>query len=168
MTVPSPKLDGEKYIRGDNWLGVALASLMKLPRERIRELGSLAFLRLNGSGLNEQQTFLLDDCFGTYLDVDVATRREISGTMQSVKPSGDSTMRQNKSMLKIMFEEGQEEGRELGLRLGRLELIEAQLDSRFGTLSESVLAALRGMTDAEIRSLAIRLPKAETLAELGL
>jgi len=176
LYVGLPRLDGESYIHGENWLGVALASLMKLPEERIAELGLLAFQKLNSAGLNEQRTFLLNDCFDTYLEIDDKLRKAIVGRIQFHRQKGDTTMRQNKSMFAIMREEGIAEGREEGredglaegLRLGRLELIEAQLDSKFGTLAEASLKTLRSLTDAEIRNLGLKLAEAESLAELGL
>lgn len=40
LYVGLPGLDGVQYVQGDNWLGVALAALMKIPREQIAWLGA--------------------------------------------------------------------------------------------------------------------------------
>src|SRR4029078_4828473 len=45
LYVGLPGLDGVKYVQGDNWLGVALAALMKIPHERVAWLGAEALRR---------------------------------------------------------------------------------------------------------------------------
>jgi hypothetical protein len=39
LYVGLPALEAVKYVQGDNWLGVALAALMKMPKEWIAEMG---------------------------------------------------------------------------------------------------------------------------------
>ncbi len=41
-----PRLDGLKYLQGDNWLGVALSALMKIPADRRAWLKAEALRRL--------------------------------------------------------------------------------------------------------------------------
>ena len=65
-------------------------------------------------------------------------------------------------------DEGREMGRDEGRRLGHLELLEAQLESRFGPLPEESLAKLRALPDDRLRPLAIALTAAGMLGELGL
>ena len=47
LYVGLPGLDGVEYVQGDTWLGVALAALMKIPRERAAWLGAEALRRLS-------------------------------------------------------------------------------------------------------------------------
>src|SRR5262249_22820651 len=46
LYVGLPALDGVQYVQGDNWLGVALAALMRIPRDRVAWLGAEALRRL--------------------------------------------------------------------------------------------------------------------------
>jgi hypothetical protein len=36
-------------VQGDNWLGVAVAALMRIPKERVAWLGAEAFRRIKGA-----------------------------------------------------------------------------------------------------------------------
>ena len=45
LYVGLPGLDAVKYVQGENWLGVALAALMKIPAEQVAWLGAGAFKR---------------------------------------------------------------------------------------------------------------------------
>ena len=60
------------------------------------------------------------------------------------------------------------EGEQKGRRIGQFELLEAQLTTRFGPLSEESLTALRALTDDRLRTLSVELLSAKSLAELGL
>jgi len=56
-----PALDAVEYVHGDNWLGVALAALMKIPKDRAAWLGAEALRRIQEAPLNDQQRFLLGE-----------------------------------------------------------------------------------------------------------
>ena len=184
LYVGLPALDGEAYLRGDNWIGVALSSLMKLPKDRIADLGLLAFQRLQTAGLNEQQTFLLTDCFDSYLDIGEDQMKQISATMDVGKIPGEKIMFPKRTVLSFLKEsareeglqegrhEGRHEGRELGLasglRMGRLEVLEAILETKFGSLSSSALEKLRQLPDEALHALPVAVAKAGSLSELGL
>ena len=64
--------------------------------------------------------------------------------------------------------EGRQEGRQESIRAGHLEFIEAQLDSKFGSLSVETLSVLRSLPDDQLKKLAIAIPNAQSLADLGL
>ncbi len=76
------------------------------------------------------------------------------------------------SVVNEWIEEGRVEGlrvgRVEGLRVGQVELLEAQLTTRFGTLSEVSLAALRALPDDRLKAVSTALLSAKSLAELGL
>ena len=55
-----------------------------------------------------------------------------------------------------------------GRRLGLLEVLEAQLDTKFGPLGPELLAELRALPDDRLLALARTIPSATTLDELGL
>ena len=76
LYVGLPALDGVEYVQGDNWLGVALAALMRIPPERAAWLGAEALRRIKDAPLTEQQRFLLGECVQAYLPLDEEQQRE--------------------------------------------------------------------------------------------
>jgi len=70
LYVGLPALDAVEYLQGANWLGVALASLMRVPKDQMASLGAEAYRRIAGAPLNDQQKFLLQDCMEAYLPLD--------------------------------------------------------------------------------------------------
>ena len=72
------------------------------------------------------------------------------------------------SVVNEWIEEGRVEGRVEGLRVGQVELLEAQLTTRFGTLSGVSLAALRALPADRLKAVSTALLSAKSLAEVGL
>lgn len=157
-----PALDAEEYVRGDNWLGVALAALMRMPAERAVELGVEALRRISDAPVTEQQRYLLGECVEAYLPVDEEASRRFRSIIES-----NATGRVY-AVNKTTYDRGREAGLEAGIRAGRLELLEAQLDAQFGPPTAETLAKLRAVSDDQLKQLAVALPKAKTLADLGL
>jgi hypothetical protein len=166
LYVGLPGLDAEAYLRGDNWLGVALSALMRLPRERAAEYGAEALRRLGTAPLTEQQRFLLGDCVEAYLPLDPAQTQEFERILEANSIEGVPAV--NKTRYEKALEQGVEQGLERGRRAGQIELLEALLTDRFGSLSEESLAKLRALPDAALRQLGGDLLKAPSLAALGL
>lgn len=158
LYVGLPGLAAEPYLRGDNWLGVALSALMRIPRELITEYGAEAFRRLGGAVLTPQQRFLLGDCVDAYLDVEGAERDRF---WRIVDQESTGEVR---AMHKTRIEVAEEKAR----RAAVLELLEAQIVGRFGPLSEDSLARLRAMSDDAMRQVALNIHAAASLADLGL
>lgn len=185
LYVGLPALDAEQYIRGDNWLGVALAALMRFPKDRISELGLEALRRIGGAELNEQKRYLLDECVEAYLPVETGELDRLR-SMIPVSAGGKSmaTLRRNVTSYDIGIDkaraegraegrmagliEGHMEGRDEGRALGQVELLEALLETRFGKLPAESLAKLREVPDDRLKPMAIALTTAKSLAELGL
>src|SRR5262249_6846494 len=65
-----PGLDGEQYALGENVLGAALSSLMRVPEERRAELYAVALKRIAKSGENDYRQYLLAECLEAYADLD--------------------------------------------------------------------------------------------------
>src|SRR5438067_469618 len=65
-----PALDAETYLGGESLLGVALTSLMRVPRERRVELQAEALDRIARAGENDWRRFLLGECLQAYSDLD--------------------------------------------------------------------------------------------------
>ena len=70
LYVGLPALDAVKYVEGANWLGVALAALMRIPKDRVAWLGAEALRRIQAAPLSDQQRFMLGECVQAYLPLD--------------------------------------------------------------------------------------------------
>jgi len=166
LYVGLPGLNAEDYVKGDNWLGVALAALMRIPDDRIIALGQDALERISAAPVTEQRRFLLGECVEAYLPVHQQVIDEYRDRM--IRTSITRVPPVNKTSYMTGKEEGREAGREEGRRIALIELLEAQLESRFGPLSSESLARLRELPDDRLKQLGIALVSAGSLAELGL
>lgn len=63
LYVGLPALDALEYLEKDNWLGWALTSLMRIPREKVIELGAEALRRIAGTSLSDQKKFFSASVF---------------------------------------------------------------------------------------------------------
>lgn len=171
LYVGLPGLEAERYAAGDNWLGVALSALMKIPKARAVELGTLALKRLKTAGLTDQQRYLLEECVEAYLPVNDEALAAIRDIIEPLKHREKNVARNKTSYdlgLAAGRQEGRQEGREEGIRTVLVENLEAYLDTKFGPLPGLTLAGLRAKSTEELRTLALAWPKAQSLAELGL
>ena len=75
LYVGLPALDALEYLQGANWLGVALAALMKIPKDRIAWLGAEALRRITAAPMSDQKRFLLGECVQAYLPMDEEQQR---------------------------------------------------------------------------------------------
>ena len=174
-----PGLDAETYLQGDNWLGVALSALMKIPKGLAAEYGAEALRRLaEAASLNEQQRFLLGDCVEAYLPVDAMEVKRFQDILTSNSTEGVRAMNKTtydrgieagieKGMEKGI-ERGIERGIETGRRVGQLEFLEAMLDAKFGPLTPECLNRLHQLSDDRLMAIARAIPAAGGLAELGI
>ncbi|MBI1830544.1 MAG: DUF4351 domain-containing protein [Planctomycetes bacterium] len=153
LYVGLPALDAIKYVRGDNWLGVALAALMKIPREQIPRLGAEALRRILAAPLSDQQRFLLGECVEAYLPLDEVQQREFEKLVMGDSEKGVPAVN------KTSFEKGEEQGRREALR--------EQLEDRFGPLPVTVTERLQQMSLAELVPLCKAILHAQSLKDLG-
>src|SRR5438128_1830065 len=72
LYVGLPALDAVQYVQGDNWLGVALSALMRIPKDRVAWLGAEALRRIKDAPVTDQQRFILAECVQAYLPLDEA------------------------------------------------------------------------------------------------
>ena len=72
-----PALDGEPYATGENLLGVALSTLMRVPPEKRAELYAEGLKRIARSGENDWRRFLLAECLEAYADLDEAQKERL-------------------------------------------------------------------------------------------
>ncbi|OWK37460.1 hypothetical protein FRUB_06580 [Fimbriiglobus ruber] len=172
LYVGLPGLNAEPYMTGDNWLGVALSALMRIPEDRAEELGLAVLRRLSSAPVTDQQRYLLSECFEAYLPIEPGRLAELRGILAAETLGGTSPMQRNKTSYdigkEVGWQEGRQEGRQEGLRLGQLLALETMLENQFGPLSAETLLALRALPNDALRQLVILVPKSKSLAELGL
>ena len=142
LYVGLPALNAEEYVEGENWLGVALSALMRMPPGRAAELGAEALRRISEAPVSERHRLLLGDCVEAYLDVPATEQARFRAILEQ-NATGRLT-----PMNKTTFDRGLEEGIEKGIEKGDLlarramltELLEAKFGSVPGDLSERVAA----------------------------
>lgn len=76
-------LDADRYLRQENWLGVALAALMRVPRERRIELAGEALERIVHCPENVYRKTLLCECVSAYLPTDEEQRRQFEDMVRN-------------------------------------------------------------------------------------
>jgi hypothetical protein len=162
LYVGLPGLDAIKYVEGDNWLGVALAALMSIPKDRVAWLGAEALRRLQAAPLSDQKRYFLAECVEAYLPLDEIQKREFDQILATEAYKGARTMNVT------TFEKGVEKGFEKGIETGRRDSLREALESRFGPLPTRAVAKLDQLKLDQIRLLQKNASKAESLKELGL
>lgn len=165
LYVGLPGLNAEEYVGGENWLGVALSALMRMPRERVMELGAEALVRISGApGLTTQQRFLLGECVETYLDLPEADTQRFHDMIES-RATG-RVYPVNKTSYDRGKEAGREEGQQLGLLNGLRAAVRELLEAKAGPLPEELLARITTAGDpADLRRWLIAAGTVNTLAE---
>ncbi len=166
LYVGLPALDGLKYVQGDNWLGVALSALMKIPKEKVAWLGAEALRRLVEAPLTDQQKFLLAECVQAYLPLDEAQQQEYERIVAGEPYQGVTAM--NTTWFEKGIKKGREEGREEGREIGLRDVLPDQLQDRFGPLPDKVLDRLQKMSGEELTKVGKALVRAKSLKDLGL
>lgn len=153
-----PALDAEKYLTGENILGVALAALMRVSLEQRAGLKKRAFERLAKSPENDTRRYLLYECVDAYLRLEGP---ELSQFVAWLDRVADPEV---KAMGTTFLGKAREEGELIGQR----KLLRLQLEGLFGSLSPLVLQRLEAMSREQLRDLALALHSAQTLEDLGL
>lgn len=166
LYVGLPALDAVEYVHGENWLGWALAALMKIPKERVVELGAEALRHIAETPMSDQKRFILRECIQAYLPIDEEQKRALVGILETEKYSGVKAM--NKTVYEEGIEKGIEKGIETGEIRGRRAVLREQLEARFGAVSPSINERLNQMSLQELIDLGKTLIRAQSLAELGL
>lgn len=154
LYVGLPGLDGLQYVQGDNWLGVALSALMRIPRERMAWLGAEALRRITEAPLTEQQRYLLGECVQAYLPLDDEQQQEFQKLVASEAYHGVQAMNTT------WFEKGIEKGYR--------QMLQEQLEERFAPLPSAVLERLQQLPAERLPALGRALMRAQSLDELGL
>ena len=158
LYVGLPALDAVEYVQGENWLGVALAALMRIPRDRVAWLGAEALRRIQAAPLTDQQRFLLGECVQAYLPLDEAQQREFQRLVATEPYVG----------VQAMNTTWYEKGIEKGIEKGRRDFLRELLEEKYGPLSPTVLVRLAQLPAERFPTLRKAILKSQSLSELGL
>jgi hypothetical protein len=131
LYVGLPFLDAIQYVQGDNWIGVALSALMRIPRNRVLWLGTEALRRISEAPLSDQQRFLLGECVEAYLPVEPDQLSELT---RFLSEASNSKVR---AMNKTTYDRGIEKGVEKSMQMMQNTLLELGT-SRFGSAPPAV------------------------------
>lgn len=153
-----PALDAETYLHGENLLGVALSSLMRVPPERRVELQAEGLARIEQARENDWRRFLLAECLQAYSDLDPAGWERLQQLLITPKYQG---VRQ---MTLTYYERGKLQGEMIALR----ETAEKLLTEKFRTLPPAAKQRLDMLTIEQLRELWSKLLAAQSLQQLGL
>lgn len=153
-----PALDADRYLAGDNWLGVALSALMRIAPERKAWLKAEALRRLVGCPESDYRRYLLCECVQAYLPLEGPQLAEFEHLLVS------EPYREVKNMQLTWKEEGRLEGEVEGQR----KMLRLQLETRFGTLAPEADRRLREWPPESLTDLGRALVRAHTLKDLGL
>jgi hypothetical protein len=155
LYVGLPALEAERYLNGDNWLGVGLSALMRVPKFRRAWLRSETLRRfaVEYKG-NEYRRRLLLECVEAYSELDEEQQRVYQELLQT------EPYKEIEPMMMTTFEKGEAKGKRHMLRL--------HLEQRFGPLSEAALKRLEDWPAEQLDDLFLAAGKAATLQEIGL
>jgi hypothetical protein len=165
-----PALEAEQYVRQDNWLGVALAALMRVPKERRIQLAGEALERIVHCPENVHRKTLLCECVSAYLPIDDEQRRQFEDMVRNHPDAGVKAMELGllDHVEQRALQQGLQQGIQQGLLEGQRQMIREQLEARFGPLSPSLLATLESWPGDRLRELGRALVSADSLEQLGL
>jgi hypothetical protein len=149
-----PALDAEPYLHGANLLGVALAALMRVPRDRQALLKAEAEQRVADSGENEARRYLLAECLDAYFPLEGEQGVEYERLSQT------EPYRRGREMTTSFIERGRQ--------LERREVLRKQLTKRFGPLSAAVEQRLQSLSMDRMEELLLAILDARSLKDLGL
>ena len=157
-----PALNAVEYLEGQNWLGVALAALMRIPPGRSAWIGAEALRKIAESGLNDTQKLLLGDCVEAYIPLDAADRENFRELLLQSNYEGVPAMN------KTTYDLGIEKGIEKGQALGQISLLQQLIQRRFGGVNESTKQYLNALDPNQICDLTLKIATATKWEDVGI
>jgi hypothetical protein len=163
LYVGLPALEAERYVAGGNWLGVALAALMRMPPERRAWVRGEALRRLLlECPESDYRRWLLCECVEAYLALSPEQEQEYQRLLTTEKYQAMIPT------MKTTYEKGMEAGEERGLVRGQRQAARIQLEVRFGPLSPAASQRLDEWPADRLSELLVAILKAPSLKDLGL
>ncbi len=149
-----PALDAEQYVSGENLLGIALSTLMRVPPERRAELYAEGLKRIARSGENDCRCFLLAECLEAYADLDQAQKERLQALLTT------EPYREVQPIMITTYERG--------LMQGERRVVVRQLEAKFGSLLPQVKERVEALSLEDLQQLQLDLLHAQSLKELRL
>jgi hypothetical protein len=182
LYVGLPALDAVQYLEKGSDLGVALAALMRVPKDRRARFKAEALERLAKSEQNELRKYLLSGCVETYLPLETPEEQEeferllATEEFEEAKTMATTFYEQGleegriqaKTMATTFYEQGLQQGMEQGEVKGQRKLLALQVEGRFGPLSPEIRERLEQWPADRLTELGQKILHAESLSELGL
>src|SRR5262245_58525874 len=163
LYVGLPALDAEQYVTGGNWLGVALAALMKIPAARRAWLRAEALRRVFVEcPENDYRRLLLAECIEAYLNLDDQQQLEYEQLIRT--PPYQEMI----PMMTTTFEKGVLQGIQKGELQGQRRAARLLLEQQFGPLNPAVEQRLNEWSAERLDELVLALRNAPSLKALGL
>jgi len=153
-----PGLEGANYLSGTNVFGQTLSALMRWPRQERPEAAIEALARIVASNETTRRKTLLCECVNNYAPLDDRQRVELRSLLR------DPKRREVQMFGNLWTELGIEEGVPLGQRA----ILLLQLETRFGSLSETARQRLETWPADKLTDLGRAFVTAQSLKELGL
>ena len=158
-----PALDAERFVSGDNLLGVGLSALMQAPEAARARLGLQALYRVMvESGENAYRKHLLGECLQAYLALNEEQGREYERLKQT------EPFKEIDPMITSTADMLLAKGREQGLVEGQRRAVRNQLEHLFGPLSPVAVQRLETLPPDQLAELELALLKAPSLKALKL
>ncbi len=152
-----PALDAETYLSGENLLGVALSSLMRVSRERRAELRAEGLDRIARGGQNDWRRYLLAETLQAYSELDRAEWESFQALLITPK------YQEARQMGMTMVDHARMDGELAAFRRMAVKLME----TKFGTVSQPMRERLNTLSIEQLDQLLTDFVKAASLQELG-
>jgi hypothetical protein len=153
-----PRLSAEEYANGESLLGVALSTMMRVPKERRLELVMHDLRRVAQSRENDVRKHLLAGFVAKYRQLDETQEQEFKRLLET-EPYRE---------VKAMTTTWHEEGRKQGILEGEKKVLYILLERRFGALSRAARDRLDALSPERLEALSAAILEAKSLRELGL
>ena len=175
FTIGLPALDGLAYAHGTNLLGVALSSLMQLPKADRARFLSEGLDRIVNTGENDRRKFLLAECLDNYTIMSEPERETFEKLQEEKQPM-------EKEFVSSFERRGIKKGKALGVALGEatgIALGEARgeasgmrkvvvrlLNKKFGELTVDQKATIETLSVEQLEEISLEIFDAKSLSEL--
>lgn len=154
-----PALEAQTYLNSENWLGVALGALMRIPQGHRVEFGGEALRRiLLESQENDYRKLLLTELVQAYLNLNEQEEIAFNELMQQER------YREVPEVIQTTYEKAKAEGQIEMLRKS----IAVVLQRRFGSLTSEVQKRLNEWPEEKLEELLADAVDAPSLEALGL
>jgi len=179
FTIGLPALDGLAYAHGTNVLGVALSSLMQLPKADRARFLSDGLDRIMNTGENDMRKFLLAECLDNYTIMSEPERETFEKLQEEKRPMEKEFV---SSFERRGIKKGIALGEATGIALGEatgIALGEARgetvgqrkvvlrlLNKKFGELSVDQKSTIEALSVEQLEEISLAILDASSLSEL--